>query len=339
MNLMRLILVLILFVAALTTTVAVDVQPRTYRIGMCPWIAWSPMHVAEAKGLWKKQGIEVLVINQLGEDEHTAAIENKRVDLGMDMIGNFIGMQQKGSDITIIGELDWSHGGDKILVKDVKVGTRKGDTIGIYHNDPAVLMLLDRYLTERQLRLADVTLAEYDPEQLTGHFITGRFSTIISYDPHAMQVEKDGGVALASTAKYPGCMPEGLGVRRDVLATIPKEDLAKILTGWLEGVKWMNDPANRQEYLQILNQKTFGGPAAYSDDEVTKMLANVRIHDRATLLRRNTDPTALPAFVDDVRRMLNDNGLLKREFSASALIDTRVLVEVLERDAKGKPTN
>lgn len=316
-----------------------DVQPRTYRIGMCPWIAWSPMHVAEAKGLWKKQGIDVLVINQLGEDEHTAAIENKRVDLGMDMVGNFIGMQQKGSDITVIGEFDWSHGGDKVIVKDAKTGTRKGDTIGIYHNDPAVLMLLDRYLAERKLRLADVTLAEYDPEQLTGHFITGRFSTIISYDPHAMQVEKDGGVALASTARYPGCMPEGLGARRDVLATIPREDLAKIMTGWLEGVKWMNDPANAQEYLQILNQKTFGGPAAYTADDITKMLANVRIHDRATMLSRNTDPSALPAFVDDVRRMLNDNGLLKREFSASTLIDTRVLVEVLERDAKGKPAN
>lgn len=333
MNLLRTALVLL--VAALAVTAA-DVQPRTYRIGMCPWIAWSPMHVAEAKGLWKKQGIDVLVINQLGEEEHTAAIENKRVDLGMDMIGNFIGMHQKGTDIAILGELDWSHGGDKVIVKDAKAGTRKGDTIGIYHNDPAVLMLLDRYLAERKLRLADVTIAEYDPEQLTGHFITGRFSTIISYDPHAMQVERDGGVALASTARYPGCMPEGLGGRRDVIATIPREDLAKILIGWLDGVKWMHDPANRAEYLQILNQKTFGGPSAYTAEEVQKMLANVRIHDSATLLSRNTDPAALPAFVDDVRRMMGDNGLLKREFSASALVDTRVLVEVLEREAKGK---
>ncbi len=336
MNTLRLALITSLFAATLVADAA-DIEPRTYRIGMCPWIAWSPMHVAEAKGLWKKQGIDVQVINQLGEEEHTAAVENKRVDLAMDMIGNFIGMQQKGSDVTVIGEFDWSHGGDKVLVKDAKVATNKGDTIGIYHNDPAVLMLLDRYLTERKLRLADVTIAEYDPEQLTGHFITGRFSTIISYDPYAMQVEKDGGAVMASTAKYPGCMPEGLGGRRDVIATIPREDLAKILIGWLEGVKWMNDPANRQEYLQILNQKTFGGTAAYSDEEVQKMLANVRIHDRAELLRRNTDPVALPAFVADVRRMLSNNGLLKREFSVSTLVDTRVLVEVLERDGKGKP--
>jgi NitT/TauT family transport system substrate-binding protein len=336
MNILRLALSLLVLAGV---AAAADIEPRTYRIGMCPWIAWSPMHVAEAKGLWKKQGIDVQVINQLGEEEHTAAIENKRVDLGMDMIGNFIGMQQKGSDITILGELDWSHGGDKVIVKDAKTGTRKGDTIGIYHNDPAVLMLLDRYLAERKLRLADVTIAEYDPEQLTGHFITGRFSTIISYDPHAMQVERDGGVTLASTARYPGCMPEGLGGRRDVIATIPREDMAKILSGWMEGVKWMNEPANRSEYLQILNQKTFGGPAAYSDEEVRKMLANVRIHDAAALRERNLSPTALPAFVTDVRRMLEDNGMLKRDFSASILVDTRILVEVLEHETKGKSAN
>src|SRR5688572_12585055 len=73
---------------------AAEAVPRTYRIGMCPWIAWSPMHVADAEGMWKAMGIDVVVINQLGEAEHTAAMENREVDLGMDMIGNFVGMHQ-----------------------------------------------------------------------------------------------------------------------------------------------------------------------------------------------------------------------------------------------------
>lgn len=325
----RPLLLLALMVLAVAAPAA---DARTYKIGMCPWIAWAPINVADAKGMWKKRGITVEVVNQLGED--TSAIEQKRVDLAIDMIGNFIGMQQKGIDITILGELDWSNGGDKVILRDKTQPTKAGDSVGVYHNDPAVLMLLARYLESHKLTLSDVKVVEYDPEALTGHFITGGFSTILSYEPYSLQAEKDGGTVVATSATFPGCMPEGLGGRREAIAAIPRDDLKKIIEGWLEAVRWSQDPANWVEYCQIVNTRTFAEPMPFDDAAIKGMLANVKIHDPVALRARNAVGAGLSHHVDDTRNVLNKAGLMKSEFSANSLVDTSALLEVLQAEAK-----
>ena len=324
-----LFLALLILAAAMPAALpAADSAPRSYKIAMCPWIAWAPINVADVKGLWKKRGLDVQVVNQLGED--TSAIEQRRVDLAIDMIGNFIGMQQKGIDITILGQLDWSNGGDKVILRDKAQPTKAGDTVGVYHNDPAVLMLLARYLETRKLTLSDVKVVEYDPEALTGHFITGNFSTILSYEPYSLQAEQDGGTVVATSATFPGCMPEGLGGRREAIAAIPREDLRKLMEGWLEGVRWSQDPANWAEYCSIVNTRTFAEPMPFDDAAIKHMLTNVRIHDVAALRALNVVGGSLSKHVDDTRNVLNKAGMMKSEFSANTLVDTSALLEVLQ---------
>ncbi len=326
------LLTLCLFTVMMSGGASAADSPRTYKIGMCPWIAWSPISVADAKGLWKKRGLDVQVVNQLGED--TSAIEQRRVDLAIDMIGNFIGMQQKGIDITILGELDWSNGGDKVILRDKAQPTKAGDSVGVYHNDPAVLMLLARYLETQKLTLSDVKVVEYDPEALNGHFITGNFSAILSYEPYSLQAEKDGGTVVATSATFPGCMPEGLGGRREAIAAIPRDDLKKLMEGWLEAVRWSQNPANWAEYRDIVNTRTFAEPTPFDDAAIKDMLANVTIHDVMTLRARNAIGGGLSQHVDDTRKVLNKAGLMKSEFSANTLVDTSVLLEVLQAETK-----
>jgi NitT/TauT family transport system substrate-binding protein len=321
-------LALLVLLLALASHGSAADAPPSYKIAMCPWIAWAPINVADAKGLWKKRGIDVQVVNQLGED--TSAIEQRRVNLAIDMIGNFIGMQQKGIDITILGQLDWSNGGDKVILRDKAQPTKAGDTVGVYHNDPAVLMLLARYLETRKLTLSDVKVVEYDPEALTGHFITGNFSTILSYEPYSLQAEKDGGSVVATSATFPGCMPEGLGGRREAIAAIPRGDLRKIMDGWLEAVAWSQDPANWAEYCTIVNTRTFAEPTPFDEAAIRHMLTNVRIHDLLALRSLNAVGGGLFKHVDDTRAVLNQAGLIKHEFSAQTLVDTSVLMEVLQ---------
>jgi NitT/TauT family transport system substrate-binding protein len=318
--------------STLTTTTAAE-STRSYKIAMCPWIAWAPINIADTKGLWKKRGLDVQVVNQLGED--TGAIEQKRVDLAIDMIGNFIGMKQKGIDITILAELDWSNGGDKIISRDKQAPTKAGDTIGVYHNDPAITMLLAHYLKSLKLTLNDVKVVEYDPEALNGHFILGAVSTIVSYEPFSLQAENDGGFVVATSASFPGCMPEGLGGRKEVIASIPKDDLKNIMAGWLEAVAWSQNPANWSEYCDIVNKQTFVATMPYHSAVIKDMLTNVTIHDSHTLMLRNATGGGLSQFIDETRKVLND-AKQKADFSASTLVDTSILQALLAESAMKK---
>jgi ABC-type nitrate/sulfonate/bicarbonate transport system substrate-binding protein len=295
---------------------------------MCPWIAWSPTHVAEATGIWKDLGVSVQVINQIGEEEHLLAVTHRQVDLSIDMIGNLVGMHQDGVDVTILAELDWSHGGDKIMGRTDKP-LAAGTVIGVYHKAPAVLMFADAFLRSKQLQLSDVTITQHEPADLSGLFIGQRLDVVLTYDPYSAEITNASGVILGTTADFPGCMPEGLGGRSDVIAAIPKEDLQKICLGLIKAREWMDDPANWAAYLRILNERTFQEPVP--EAEIKEMLTNVRIHRRAELIERNRPGSGLHAFLGQLRQMMEKNQLLERDFTSEALIDTSAIMAALNQ--------
>ncbi|MBA3847878.1 MAG: ABC transporter substrate-binding protein [Planctomycetes bacterium] len=303
-------------------------ETREYTIGMSPWIAWAPMHVAESRGIWDRLGVRVRVVNHFGEQEHIAAVAGGRVDLTMEMIGSVVGLVQDGTPMTIVAELDWSHGGDKLIVRG-DGAIAPGSIVGVYRDDPAILMFLSGVMRGRGLALSDLVLAEYDCEALVAQFLAGRLPAIVVYDPHSLVAMRDGGgIAIASTADVVGCMPEGLAGRRDLVAAIPRADLARIILGWMLACRWCEGDANWADYARIVNQRTFDG-AAHGDEDLRTMLSVVRIHDAAILRQRHAADGGLVEYIAACERLLADNQRLVRPFTAAEMIDTAALDEAL----------
>ncbi len=305
---------------------------RTYKIGMLQWAGFSSNNVADVKGFWKSQGIDVQLINLANCQELYNAFVNNRIDIAHEMIGTWVGLYMEGSPITNIAELDWSHGGDKIIVKkDFNVRLLKGQSIGIYWNKISVLFFLNKYLESKKIRLSDVRPVELDSDGLADNFIAGRFQVIVNYDPQALRAERQGnGNLVATTASYTGCMPCGYAVKTESLKTIPKDDLVKIFKGFIEAVKWIKDEKNWEEYKKILNTRTFEGGQPYSDQDLKQMLDAVRIHDEKNLTERNKDAGGLFTYLNELKMMLKDNNLLKKDFKAEEIFDNTAIKAALE---------
>jgi NitT/TauT family transport system substrate-binding protein len=303
----------------------------TYKIAMNPWIASSIINVADVKGFWKNRGIDVIVINLSNEQEKINALIYKRVEIAVGMIGLWVDAGMEGMPLTIIAETDWSDGGDKIIVKkDMNLNELKGNTIGVYWNAAPVIFFLNKYLEDKSLKLSDVKTVGIEPSGLTDNFIAGRFRMIVSYDPMALDAEREGnGKVEATTASYPGCMPEGFAVRTDVLKDIPKQDLAGILEGLIEAGKWIRDEANWGEYKTILNTKTFESDPPYSDGDLRLMLDSVRIHDAGMLWERNKTGGGLSAWLRELKTMLKENSMLKKDFRPEDIFDNEIIMQVL----------
>ncbi len=305
---------------------------RTYKIGMTAWTGCSPNNVAEAKGFWKSRGMDVQVITLASNQELHNAFVNRRIDIGHEMIGTWVGLHNDGIPVTILTEFDWCHGGDKIIAKNgFDAGSLKGQVIGLYWNQAPVLFFLNKYLESKAIRLSDVRPVEIDAEGLTANFLAGRFPVILNYDPHAIVAEKQGnGKILASTASYPGCMPGGYAVMTESLKTIPKEDLVKIFKGWMEAVTWVKDGKNWEEYKKILNTGTFEGEKPHSDGELKEMLDAVRIHDKDILTERNKDGGGLSVWLTEMKTMLKENSMLKKDFNPEEIFDNAAIKEALK---------
>ena len=323
---------LFLLILLLASAGANAAEQPTLKVGMIHWIAFSTVNVAEAKGFWKEQGLDVQVVNFGSNQELNAALEGKGIQLAIDMAGSWVGMLQDGVPLTLLAETDWSNGGDKIIAKpgfDPK--TLKGKKIGVYLDKPSVTFFLDRWLKTQGLGLADVEAIEVEPKPMTDNFIAGSFPVIVNYDPEAIRAEREGkGQVVATSKTFPGIIPEGFVARTDVLAGISLETQIKFFKGVVKAAAWIKNDANRAEWYKILNAKTFEGEPPYSDADLKQMAEAVTIHDEATSLERNRDGGGLQTYLNEVADFLKVQNKLKKPFVAKDIVDNRAILAALQ---------
>lgn len=304
-------------------------ESKTYRVGTYHWIGFSPNDVAFVKGFWKSQGLDIELVNFTSERDACNALVNNRVDLAFQMMGTWIGFYMEGAPITLIAETDWSHGGDKVIIKNdlTDVKQLKDQPFGVYLENPAVLFFLHKYLESNHMKLSDVKIVGgMEAKELADSFIFNRLKGLILYDPHAVRAEKEGnGKVVGTTASFPGCMPEGIAMRTDRLKEIPQEDFSKFFKGLVDAVAWIADPKNWEEYKTILNTKTFEGEPPYSDQDLKEMYQGVRLHDRNMLKQRNQTGGELYTWLKEVHMMLKDSGRLTKDFDPIKIFDNTAI--------------
>jgi NitT/TauT family transport system substrate-binding protein len=266
-----------------------SVFAKTYKLGLVEWFPWGIAYVAAEKGFWKAEGIDVKIKQFMDyETENLKAFENQRTDFMLSMLGNAIEMINRKPRYAIIYESDWSHGGDFfILHKDIaSIAELKGRKIGSYSKSASISFFASKVLNTANIDISAVRLLEVvNTRDLNQAFRRGKFAAIISYDPEASKVIKQGVGKLQSTsADFEGIIPEGISVQNTILQENP-EDVKRFLRGWLRAVQWHTN--HRQEFYAILKKTMFKG-SSYTNKDFDVFYAGSRIHaDLATITTQN----------------------------------------------------
>lgn len=322
----------ILFIAAILAGISSGTaQGRTYKIAIVAWVGWAPATIAEVKGFWKAEGLDVKTAALPDPVQVNNLLKNRRADIVFGMIGNAVGMRIEGFPAVVIAETDWSHGGDEIVVKkDLDIAQFKGQALGVYLNQPPIIYFLHKYLSGLNLRFSDFRIVEMEPEGLTQNFIADRFKLVVSYDPEADLAIKNGnGKLVCTSADYEGCIPQGMMAMKDVLEKIPKHDLAGILKGWIKAVEWSQDSRNWKEYVDIVNRYIYQNEKPFPEEEIRKMLDTERIHDTAVMRERNKPAGGLVNYLNDLQAFLKSGNMLAQDISIDEIFDNSVIMEVL----------
>lgn len=306
-----------------------------YRIAAVEWAGWSPLQVAEHEGFWAGQGLDVEIIVYDDPIVVLEAVRAGRCQFAMDMAGSLVGQYLRGRDVVILAETDWSHGGDKIIVKKGHdLIEYKGQPLGVFLKQPSCYYLLHQYLAPKGLSLSDFRLIELSPDDLAAQFIAGRMNVILDYDPHGVKAVTAGdGEVVATSATYEGSVPECMWMYRPNLEKIPEDDIKGILRGWILAANWVNAPSNWGAYCEILNRCVFQGQGPFSEQELREMVQSVRIHTSSTLPDRNKTGGGLYQYLDALRTMLGNEGMLTREYAPEEIFENRFIMNVLNDEA------
>lgn len=323
-----------LLLALLLLSLCSGVEARPYRIATVAWIGWSPLHVADELEFWEARGLEVEVVNYDDPIVIIEAIKAGKIDLAMDMAGSLVGIYMKGEPVLAIAETNWSHGGDKIIVQNGEcLRDHVQGVIGVFLKQPSCLFFLDRYLQKMELRLSDFRIVEINSRDLSAQFIAGRLPAIVNYEPWASEaLEKGNGNILATSADFKGCIPECLWGYREVIDSMPEEDIHNILRGWIQAAKWIKDPANREAYYAILRSRTFKMQSWVTDEDLKRMLESVAMHSISTLKQRNRDAGGLCTYFRELKLFLDKNKMLEENFSPLDIFENRFILHVLENE-------
>ncbi len=328
---------LLLFVLSAALSVAGPVHPghaagqTGYRIATVAWAGWSPLHVADEQGFWRQLGLEVEVVDYDDPIIILEAMEAGRVDFAMDMAGTLAGIYMEGAPAVALAETNWSHGADRIIIRPGQSPQdHLGGPLGVFLDRPSCLYFLGLFLKTRNLRVSDYRIVEINPEDMGAQFAAGRLPLILSYDPWALKaVHQENGVCLATSADFEGCIPECLWTYAGRLQEIPPNDLSGLLRGWIRAVRWMNDPDHWPELKEILDRRTYRNQPPYTDEELKRLLAGVKIHTPAEMLERNKSEGGLYAYFRALRAFLHGENRLQRPFEVEDLFDNRFVLKAL----------
>ena len=306
---------------------------KTYTFGLVEWAPWATAYVAEQKGFWKSEGLDVQIIQFSDyENGNVKAFKYGKVDFAIMMLGSAVNIIEHNAKYTIIYEHCWSHGGDYFILssKITDISQLKHRKIGMYTKSLPVLFFLHKILRESNLNVKDIDLREVsNTVNLNKAFRDDIFSAIISYDPEATNVINDNtGKLKFTSADFPGVMPEGIVVQNSILAD-HSGDVSKFMSAWLRSIKWQHDPANQKEYFELL-KKTMFKDSSYSIEELKSFQNGGRIHNTRDQISM-ANQSGIQSFLKDLLVFMDKDVRHVKKFDINEYISTSIAIDEAEK--------
>lgn len=217
--------------ATLLLSVGCTAPEAPLRLALNPWPGYEAMFLAESRGFYAAEGVEVRLVEFSSLSDARRALERGQVDgLASTVVEVLQARQVATDDPVIVRVFDYSSGGDKIITHSdcPDVPSLRGRKVGLEYASVGVFILA-RALERAGLSLADVSLVSADQLTLKQRFEEGELCAIVTYPPTSVSVQRLPGTRLAfSSAEIPGEVLDVLSFHRSVLSRRPK-DVAKVL--------------------------------------------------------------------------------------------------------------
>lgn len=271
------------------------------RIAYSDWPGWVAWEIGRQKGFFKDAGVKVefIWLDYVPSMDSFAA---GKVDAVCMTNGDALVTGATGKKGIAILINDFSNGNDMVVAKQGidSAAALKGKKIGVEVGFVSHLLLL-KALESAGLAETDVTLVNVPTDKTAETLATGDVDAISAWQPNSGQALKlvGGSKAIFTSANIPGIIydllyvsPESLAARRD--------DWQKVVKVWFQIVDFMNDPANKEEVLEILSARVQVKPEDYE-----QFLQGTRILTLAENKERFKDAEGLDSVVGS-SRIVND---------------------------------
>lgn len=287
-------------------------------LGFSAWPGWFPWQVAQEQGLFKKNNVDVELKYFDSYTDSINALSSGAIDGNSQTLNDTLAAVSGGAKESIVLVNDNSSGNDKIIARDGinSIADLKGKKVAVEQG------LVDHYLLllalkEANLTDKDIQLVPMPTDQAAAAFKGGQVDAVGAFQPFAdTALSRPGSKALATSAEFPGAIPDHLVLKADLVKQRPK-DVQALVNTWFDTLKWIKD--NKDKAIDIMAKRGGTDVTAYKAFESGTTIFTLQ--QNLDAFTPGTTPDHLNHQAQSIVDFMMSTGLTQKPPSLDGLLD------------------
>ncbi|HYB09138.1 MAG TPA: ABC transporter substrate-binding protein [Alphaproteobacteria bacterium] len=230
---------------------------ETIRIAHSTWVGYGPLYIAQQKGIFKENGVDVELIVIEDPKESFPTMMADKVQLIASTVVTAPLYLKKATDFQYVVAIDDSNGGDGIVAnKDItSIAGLKGKRVAV--NEGSISQFyLDVLLANAGLRESDLQTVNMTAGDAGSAFVSKRVDAAVTWEPWLSKGKaSDHGHLLVDSSTTPGLITDVV-VAKTAWVNSHRKEVEAIVKSWNEAVAYYR--ANPDESIAIM-AKGVGG--------------------------------------------------------------------------------
>jgi NitT/TauT family transport system substrate-binding protein len=297
-------------------------------IGYSAWPGWFPWSVAAEQKFFAANGVNVEMKYFDNYTDSLAALADGTIDANSQTLNDTLISVSAGAKQTIVLVNDNSTGNDQIICAGSTNGVAdlKGKKVGVEQGTVDHFLLL-LALKQSNLTQQDIELEAMSTDAAAAALVAGDVDCAGVFAPFTtVALARPGSFAIATSAEFPGAIPDHLVFRSDMVEQRPT-DVQAVVNTWFWTLDWIK--ANGEAAIKIMADRAGVGVTEYTAyDAGTSIFTRQQNLDA---FQPGTTADHLNAQANIVADFMVEAGLVQVRPSLDALFDSRFIHAVPER--------
>jgi NitT/TauT family transport system substrate-binding protein len=296
-------------------------------LGYSAWPGWFPWRVAEEWGLFRANGVDVELRYFDSYTDSLAALAAGEIDANSQTLNDTVASISSGARQTVVLVNDNSTGNDKIIARAGVQGLAdlRGKRVAVEQGtvDHYLLLLA---LAEVDLGPGDIELVPLPTAEAVDAFLAGQVDAVGAFAPFtSAALELPGSRAVATSAEFPGAIPDHLVVRADLAAERP-DAVQAVVDTWFDTLDAIR--SDRAAAIAVMARQ-----AGVDEEQYASYESGTTVFTRGQNLDAFTPGTTSEHLNHQARQIasfLVEAGLIATEPDLSGMLDAR-FVQAVDR--------
>jgi NitT/TauT family transport system substrate-binding protein len=293
---------------------------ETLKLGHSTWVGYGPLYIAQDKGFFKDEGLDVELIVMEDPKVRFPALAAGQLDVAVTTVDTMLNYLSDQQSYRYLFALDDSKGGDGIVAdKDIQsVADLKGKDVA-YAEGSVSQFYLGVLLKQAGLAFGDIQTQNMTAGDAGAAFVAGRVDAAVTWEPWLTRGRQaPQGHLLVDSSTTPGLITDMAMTTPETLKA-RKKDLEALYRAWIKAVDFQK--ANPDEADKIM-AKGVGGwledPKVFAETR-----AGIVYYDKAmneTFIGTADNPGGIVKTINNAAELGKETGQFQHEVTPTDLI-------------------